>query len=446
MGSDGRFVHAMLAAMTAPAQTPKKKRGNQHKPEYTDEFKALALETLDLCEGNVKAAAIAMHMPRKTLEGWRDADPERLAALVPIRTEKRGELATKIETVIHQLVESMPAKIQNATLSQTSVALGILTDKVVKLRGHGLHPDFESELCSMLGINRQQLPERLDLNELFAGTNPAQVIDVSPEPVQLGFTADQQPLFLHNGQLFTQSPDGELIPFTPPAPAYSAIPDPLNPPPLGIPIVVSEDVPPCSSQMTSISDITSSLSKQRITEIADAAADDIIRAGKDIAANTLERLKDQIPLASSEDVYETLACNSCDYVLHLPFQPNRQPEPCPTCFKGVLSRQLSGSLEGKSVIPLHRATSPNSCACGFSGPIHALTQHFASATLSERVRNTNLSRHSQTCTLRFNSSADCSCELSQTGQTSENPSQDPSAEATDDTKLIESLADDDLSN
>jgi hypothetical protein len=39
-----------------------------------------------------------------------------------------------MESVIHSLVESMPSKISKATLSQTAVANGILTDRVRILR------------------------------------------------------------------------------------------------------------------------------------------------------------------------------------------------------------------------------------------------------------------------------------------------------------------------
>ena len=77
--------------------------------------------------------------------------------------EKRGDLTQKMESVLHTLVESMAVKVPSATLSQTAVAAGILTDKIRILRGQGLEPDPALELCRLLGINRSQLPPTLEL-------------------------------------------------------------------------------------------------------------------------------------------------------------------------------------------------------------------------------------------------------------------------------------------
>lgn len=344
--------------------------------QYSDQDKYIALAAVDLNGGNVYRTAIALGLPASTLRDWdnaRKAKPEEFTA--PVQ-EKRGDLAAKLEDKLHSVVESItPDVIEKATLSQRGVFIGIAADKIPTMRAKALHPDFESELCALIGVNRQQLPDHIDLNQLFAGSHPAQVIDVSPEPVQVGFTTDQQPLFLHGGQLFTKSPDGELIPFTPPAPAYSAIPDPLNPSGLG----ESEEPPPA------------------IRQIAASAADDIISSAKRIAAETLQNLDN---LASHQ-------------------------------------RQN------------HIAVSPNACSCGFSGSIHALTDHFASAKLSEGVRNLNLSRHSPNCSLRLNSSIACSCGLEdppKLAEVAESPSQGSGAEATDDSVLLDNLAEDDLSN
>lgn len=57
----------------------------------------------------------------------------------------------------------MPSKIEKGTLSQTAVAIGILTDKIRLLRAQGLDPDPDTELCRLLGKHPSQLPERLEL-------------------------------------------------------------------------------------------------------------------------------------------------------------------------------------------------------------------------------------------------------------------------------------------
>jgi hypothetical protein len=64
---------------------------------------------------------------------------------------------------VHTVVEAMPGKVGKATLSQCAVTLGIGVDKLRMLRGEGLEPDPATELCKLLGINRSQLPDRLEL-------------------------------------------------------------------------------------------------------------------------------------------------------------------------------------------------------------------------------------------------------------------------------------------
>lgn len=133
------------------------------KTVYTDEDKFIALAAVHLNAGNVYRTAIALGIAETTLRRWceeRDEHPERFAAGV---AEKRGDLATKMESVAHSIVESMPQKIEGATLSQSAVALGILTDKAQNLRRQMLEPDPTAELCRILGINRNEIPDTLTL-------------------------------------------------------------------------------------------------------------------------------------------------------------------------------------------------------------------------------------------------------------------------------------------
>jgi transposase-like protein len=150
--------------------------------QYSDEERNIALATVDLCAGNVHRASIAAGIPATTLYDWVHERTKRKQDFSEGRREKRGDLSAKMESVVHSLVESMPAKIGKATLSQTAVATGILTDKIRILRGQGLEPDPAMELCRLLGINRSQLPDRLEL--LPGDVIPpgfASIIDIVPE-------------------------------------------------------------------------------------------------------------------------------------------------------------------------------------------------------------------------------------------------------------------------
>lgn len=153
---------------------------------YTEEEKIAALLDLDTNSGNVHRTALALEIPYATLAGW-DADRRSgklQNAIIVERKEKRGDLTLKMESVLHSLVESMAGKIAKATLSQTAVAAGILTDKIRILRGQGLDPDPAAELCRLLNINRAQLPPTLELapGEQIPPEFSGQVIETQSSP------------------------------------------------------------------------------------------------------------------------------------------------------------------------------------------------------------------------------------------------------------------------
>jgi len=171
-----------------PEVQPDSRKSKRQVTQYSDEDKEIALATVDLCAGNVFRAALACNIPRKTLEGWVKSRDEELDLNLAARLDKRrGDLATKMEYILHSALDSMLAKLPKATFSQTAVGIGILTDKIRLLRGQGLEPDPATELCKLLGINRTELPERLELGpgeELPSGFGFAgPVIEAEFEPV-----------------------------------------------------------------------------------------------------------------------------------------------------------------------------------------------------------------------------------------------------------------------
>ncbi len=131
--------------------------------DYSVEEKFIALAAVDLNGGNIYRTARAIEIPYATLHGWVEERKSGSIKLSNFEREKRGDLATKLESLIHDLVEAMPGKVGKATLSQCAVTLGIAVDKTRILRGEGLEPDPAMELCRLLGINRNQIPTSLEL-------------------------------------------------------------------------------------------------------------------------------------------------------------------------------------------------------------------------------------------------------------------------------------------
>jgi hypothetical protein len=166
--------------MTAPSDNPRRP-----KRRYSEADKYIALAATDLNSGNVYRTSIALDLPYATLAGWvEDRKAGRLTgSVIQGLKEKRGDLAAKVEALVHTVIEAMPAKVPKATLSQCAVTFGIGVDKLRLLRGEGLEPDPAMELCRLLNINRSQLPERLEL--LPGEAIPegfGSIIDIHPEP------------------------------------------------------------------------------------------------------------------------------------------------------------------------------------------------------------------------------------------------------------------------
>lgn len=132
--------------------------------DWTDEDKYTALAALDINAGNVYRTAIAYGIPESTLRTWRDERAARGGGPSKLEREKRGNLRAKMESALHSLVESIPAKISKATLSQAAVATGILTDKIRLLRStEDDNPTIE--LCRILGCSPDELPPSLQISD-----------------------------------------------------------------------------------------------------------------------------------------------------------------------------------------------------------------------------------------------------------------------------------------
>jgi hypothetical protein len=155
---------------------------------------------VDLNGGNVCRTAIALGIPARTLADWVKGDSRRqtehAAYFADGRKEKRGDLVAKMESVIHSAVESLTGKLDKASFSQTSVGIGILVDKARILRQQD-PVDPRRELCQLLGINENQLPERLELNP-------------GDEIPAMSLNDDLRPMFLNDDRQLVY--ETELVP------------------------------------------------------------------------------------------------------------------------------------------------------------------------------------------------------------------------------------------
>jgi transposase-like protein len=103
---------------------------------YSAGERAMVLAALAANGGNVKRTARQAGVPRKTLEGW--AKGRRLAGVRgEVRHQGRADLADRFEDLAHRLLDAISARLAEASFRELVVALGIVVDKMVLLRGGG---------------------------------------------------------------------------------------------------------------------------------------------------------------------------------------------------------------------------------------------------------------------------------------------------------------------
>lgn len=100
---------------------------------YSDEERATALAALDGNGGNRQRTARQLGIPRKTLATWASGPIH--PAVADLRHQKKRELADALEQVAYRLLDAVPGKLEGASLLELAIALGILVDKMLLLRG-----------------------------------------------------------------------------------------------------------------------------------------------------------------------------------------------------------------------------------------------------------------------------------------------------------------------
>lgn len=181
MSDEAENAPEIQALESTSSDNPKRTRKH-----LSDEEVYQAIVAVQFNGGNINRTAIALGIPYATLHGiMKEYEAGEIHVSIQRGTrEKRGDMAAKLESLIHSAIESAPGKLAKATFSQTMVGVGIGIDKLRMLRGQGLDPDPAAELCRLLNINRSQLPPTLELGpgEEIPPEFSGQVIETQPSP------------------------------------------------------------------------------------------------------------------------------------------------------------------------------------------------------------------------------------------------------------------------
>jgi|SRR5215471_1957923 len=163
------------AAGRAPEANKRKYR------KYTDEDKSAALEHLRSSGRTVRSAARELGIPRGTLTDW--AGGKKIG---PKLAQEFGAvketLSARLEDVAYQIVDAMPAKIEEASLRDLGATLANVVDRMRLLR--------EEPTAITESIDRREMLERLIQRtmEQFPGMTREEVIDiirdVKPEAIK----------------------------------------------------------------------------------------------------------------------------------------------------------------------------------------------------------------------------------------------------------------------
>ena len=106
---------------------------------YTDEFRASAVVMMVSlgwpdAEGVAQRVANHLNVPRQTLTRW--ATESQSPAPIEVVQEKRKDLVALIEDELHAIFGEFEHARGDASYGQLATAAGILTDKLLLLRGH----------------------------------------------------------------------------------------------------------------------------------------------------------------------------------------------------------------------------------------------------------------------------------------------------------------------
>jgi hypothetical protein len=151
------------------------------KTQYTEEDKSAALEHLRSSGRTIKSAARELGIPRGTLTDW--AGGKKIGPkLAQQFGSVKDTLSARLEQIAYQIVDAMPAKIEDASLRDLGITLASVIDRMRLLR--------EEPTAITESINRREMLDRLIQRTMqqFPGMTREEVIeiirDVKPEAIK----------------------------------------------------------------------------------------------------------------------------------------------------------------------------------------------------------------------------------------------------------------------
>ena len=99
---------------------------------YDDEEKASALETVNLCGGNIAEAARLSGVPEDTLRVWARGHCVSEAVFKDFTAKKQGRMTAKLRALADRLADALASeeKIETARYGELSTTFGIVFDKI----------------------------------------------------------------------------------------------------------------------------------------------------------------------------------------------------------------------------------------------------------------------------------------------------------------------------
>lgn len=126
---------------------------------YSDSEKAHALAAVEANGGNVLLTAKELGIPRGTLEAWANGriHPE----VQMLQQEYKLSIVDRLDKTIHQLLDSIPTKINEAPLKHTMDSLAIAVDRKQLLMGEPTSIAAKASTDEQLISQLQRLATRL---------------------------------------------------------------------------------------------------------------------------------------------------------------------------------------------------------------------------------------------------------------------------------------------
>jgi hypothetical protein len=169
------------AQLLAEEQRQAASRSRPKYKRYSDEEKSAALAQLQSSRRTIRSAAREMGIPRGTLQDW--ASGKKLGPTVAQQFGAvRDTMSARLEDIAYQIIDAIPAKIEEASLRDLGATLAVVIDRMRLLR--------EEPTAITESINRKEMLERLidRTMEQFPGITRQEVIeiirDIRPEALK----------------------------------------------------------------------------------------------------------------------------------------------------------------------------------------------------------------------------------------------------------------------